>query len=368
MSIVNLAPLFFDTVPTSTVVDRYTWGDPVDLLEGQNNELLSTPEPPVLDLSPARLWDFTQPALSATDPNQNIPGYGQGTAIANLPPSLNLITDQSVEIGGELSFLATASDANLPDDSLSFSLSGNLLPNSFINSATGEFSFTPNLLDTPPGEYSVTILVSDELGLTDSQLVNITISPATADIPCDPIRRQLSASCGQIKTHTLENVVDENGALITTGTMPLQFIIEDRSGNDIETGQAFMDEPGIFYFKTQSANEIPGSYRWAIREASTLSPVVYGDFGDYRVIDVAKAGPSVSNYNFCFTSVEPGSLVRITEDEPTINQAGLIFVADSIADENGIASFNLPIGTYWATAYHDGLKFSAKRFEIKLDE
>ena len=368
MSIVNLSPLFFDTVSVNAVVDEYTWGDPVDLLTGQNTQFLPTIDPPVLDLSPARLWGFTQPALSATDPNQNIPGYGQGTAVANLPPTLNLIADQSVEIGGELSFLATASDDNLPDDSLSFSLSGNLLPGATISPTTGQFSFAPNLLDTPPGEYSVTILVTDELGLTDSQLINITISPATADIPCDPIRRQLSASCGQLKTHTLENIVDENGALIDTGNMPLQFVVEDRSGNDIETGQAFMDEPGTFYFQTQLANKIAGSYRWAIREVSTLSPVVYGDFGDYRVIDVAKVGPSISNYNFCFTGVEPGSLVRITEDEPDINQAGLIFVADSVANEDGIASFNLPVGTYWATAYHDGLKFGVKTFEIRPDE
>jgi len=84
MSIVNLAPLFFNTVPVSTVLDGYTWGDPVDLFEGQNTGLLPTTDPPVLDLSPARLWNFTQPANSAVDSSQNIPGYGLGTVYQEL--------------------------------------------------------------------------------------------------------------------------------------------------------------------------------------------------------------------------------------------------------------------------------------------
>jgi len=81
MSILNLAPLFFETVATSSVVEDHAWGDPVDQLTGTNADLEPTTDASVPDTSPARLWNFTQPALPAVDPSATVPGYGPGEAV-----------------------------------------------------------------------------------------------------------------------------------------------------------------------------------------------------------------------------------------------------------------------------------------------
>ena len=71
----------------------------------------------------------------------------------NQAPVLGDISDQTVEIGEQLQFVATATDADLPANTLTFSLLGDVLPGASIDPVTGQFTFTPNATDTPPGDY-----------------------------------------------------------------------------------------------------------------------------------------------------------------------------------------------------------------------
>ena len=95
----------------------------------------------------------------------------------NSAPVLAAIGNQSVNEGATLSFTATASDADLPSQSLSYSLdAASLALGMSINSSTGVFSWTPSEAQgglTP----SVTITVTDNGSgnLTDSETFTITV-------------------------------------------------------------------------------------------------------------------------------------------------------------------------------------------------
>ena len=95
----------------------------------------------------------------------------------NLAPVLTAIGNQSVNEGATLSFTASATDADLPAQTLTYSLdAASLALGMTINSSTGVFSWTPTEAQgglTP----SVTITVTDNGtgNLTDSETFTITV-------------------------------------------------------------------------------------------------------------------------------------------------------------------------------------------------
>ena len=95
----------------------------------------------------------------------------------NLAPVLAVIGNQSVNEGATLSFTATATDADVPAQSLTYSLdAASLALGMTINSSTGAFNWTPSESQgglTP----SVTITVTDNGSgnLTDSETFSITV-------------------------------------------------------------------------------------------------------------------------------------------------------------------------------------------------
>ena len=141
----------------------------------------------------------------------------------------------------------------------------------------------------------------------------------------------------------MEDVVDENGAPIDTGGEVLSFLVEDSNGVDIESGPATMVEPGVFIFDVDLASQTPGKYRWAIRTVDRGAVVVYGDAGDYVVLDIAKEGdPSGSSESSVCVSVTSGG-------QPL---EGAIVIATDIAtnerftaaaDSEGLAGFHLSL-------------------------
>ncbi|MEM7030210.1 MAG: putative Ig domain-containing protein, partial [Chloroflexota bacterium] len=88
----------------------------------------------------------------------------------NVAPVLDTIPDQIVTTGDDVSFTATASDSDIPAQSLTYSLS-NAPAGATINAVSGLFDWT-----TPPvGSFSTTVIVSDGV-LSDSQVVQITVN------------------------------------------------------------------------------------------------------------------------------------------------------------------------------------------------
>jgi hypothetical protein len=88
--------------------------------------------------------------------------YGPGSAAlrtANTPPSLEPLPDFVINEQAPFSFTASASDADLPVQTLSYSLF-NAPDGATINSTNGVFAWTPAEAQGP-GNYSITLRVGD---------------------------------------------------------------------------------------------------------------------------------------------------------------------------------------------------------------
>ena len=96
----------------------------------------------------------------------------------NSPPVLGAIGDQSVDEGSTLTFTATATDADDPSDTLTYSLdAASLALGMTINASSGAFSWTPN--ESQGGSTpSVTVTVTDDgTGtLADSETFTVTVN------------------------------------------------------------------------------------------------------------------------------------------------------------------------------------------------
>lgn len=97
----------------------------------------------------------------------------------NIAPVLATIGNKSVIQGSNLTFTATATDADEPAQALTYSLGGTPLTGASIHPTSGVFSWTPNAVQLG-GSYSVTVQVSDGT-LTDSKVVSINVT--SFDLP-----------------------------------------------------------------------------------------------------------------------------------------------------------------------------------------
>jgi len=95
----------------------------------------------------------------------------------NDAPVLAAIGNKTVADTGTLTFTASATDEDVPADTLTFSLV-NAPADATIDSATGAFSWTPTVA-TDPGDYSATICVSDG-ALEDCETITITVTDGEA--------------------------------------------------------------------------------------------------------------------------------------------------------------------------------------------
>ncbi len=100
----------------------------------------------------------------------------------NVPPSLNGIGNQIVEVLETLSFTVSATDTDLPAQNLTFSLLGE--PAGASITSGGDFSFTPTF-DQGPGMYTFDVIVNDNFVITNEALSDsetITVEVTNGDL------------------------------------------------------------------------------------------------------------------------------------------------------------------------------------------
>ena len=109
-------------------------------------------------------------------------GYllGQSGGGGNTPPVLAAVGNKAVDELTPLSFTLSATDADEPAQTLTFSATG-LPAGATLNSVTGAFSWIPTEAQGP-GAYPVTFAVSDGVA-SDSETVTITV----AEVNVDPV-------------------------------------------------------------------------------------------------------------------------------------------------------------------------------------
>jgi len=113
--------------------------------------------PQTVDYSEGRLPDASEPPFLAF--TVATPGKPNSALIANRPPVIDLLNERTTNEGQTIAFRVNASDADTPPQTLTFALA-NAPAGSTINSATGEFSWTPNETHGP-GLHAVAVRVTD---------------------------------------------------------------------------------------------------------------------------------------------------------------------------------------------------------------
>ena len=174
------------------------------------------------------------------------------------------------------------------------------------------------------------------------------------EFECSTIDHILCAQTCETREHSLLPV-DENGDPIDVAGLALMFIIEGQDETDIETGSAFQDPTDqTITFTATDAHLEPGRYPFAIRTAFQKRVVAKG----YIEVEYAAAvgGPSMSSdFSVCISVTSSGQALEgaivIATNIATNNR----FTAD--ADSEGIAGFNLPVGTYDFQAFIENFKF-----------
>ena len=113
-------------------------------------------------------------------------------SVANNPPVLAFIGDKTVNELSQLSFTATASDADLPADKLVFSLAPGA-PSGAVITSSGAFTWIPSEVQGP-GSYPITIVVTDEHGATDTETIKVTVAEVPEAPPTGLATSPLTAS------------------------------------------------------------------------------------------------------------------------------------------------------------------------------
>ncbi len=155
-----------------------------------------------------RVSDDGKPALSA------LRTFTVDVAEVNQPPMLAAITDATIDEGRELTFAATATDADLPVNALTFALAAGAPAGAAITTA-GVFKWTPDEAQGP-GTFPITVIVTDNGSpkLTDTKTFTVTVAEvnvppvpaAVADQTLDlggTLRLALNASDADLPAQTL---------------------------------------------------------------------------------------------------------------------------------------------------------------------
>src|SRR5690606_12004101 len=147
---------------------------------------------------------------------------------ANVAPILDPIGAKSVDEGSPLTFTATATDSDVPAQTLSFSL-GTTAPAGAAITAGGDFTWSPT---EEQGSCSIEVIVSDG-ALTDSETITVTVNEANVAPILDPIGAK-SVDEGSPLTFTAtatdSDVPAQTLAFSLGGTAPVGAAIDATTG------------------------------------------------------------------------------------------------------------------------------------------
>jgi hypothetical protein len=114
--------------------------------------------------------DDAQPPLSATN------SFTVVVLLTNRPPMLSPIADRTIHAGATLTIAASASDPDIPPNTLRFSLDAGAPAEANISPATGTFTFTTSDADVGTTNYFTVRVTDDGLPpLSDAKTFAVTV-------------------------------------------------------------------------------------------------------------------------------------------------------------------------------------------------
>jgi uncharacterized protein (UPF0179 family) len=159
----------------------------------------------------------------------------------NIAPVLAAIGNKSVNEGSTLSFAANATDSDVPAQALTYSLDTGAPSGATINVTTGAFTWTPTETQGP-STISVTVRVTDSLGGTAAETIQITV----AEVNTAPVLAAIgnkTATVGTSLTFT---------ASATDGDMPAQALTYSLDAG-APSGASINASSGVFTWTPASA-------------------------------------------------------------------------------------------------------------------
>ncbi len=193
------------------------------------------------------------------------------SAVDRMPPVLAPIGDQEVDEGQLLAWTAAATDTDSRASDLVFSLDSGAPSAASIDAATGQFSWTPTESDGP-GDFTVTVRVMDESGLTDSETVTIRVREVNLPPTLDTIGNKF---------------VEQGGTVTFTATASDPDIPENSLTYSIDTGapQGAEIDPATGQFRWTPSGS--GTFELTVRVTDNGSPPL----GDSETITVTTNCP-----------------------------------------------------------------------------
>ncbi len=199
----------------------------------------------------------------------------------NVAPVLNTIGNKAGTVGVAITFTATATDADVPANTLTFSLEAGAPAGATINGSTGAFSWTP----AANGTFPVTVRVTDNgsPALFDNEAISITVSAAPNQPP--------------VVTNPGNKTTNELSALTFTVTAT------DPNSSDVLTfsldagapaGATIGGSTGAFSW-TPTEAQGPGTFPITIRATDNGTPVLSGSAAITVTVNEVNVAPVVTN-------------------------------------------------------------------------
>jgi len=195
-------------------------------------------------------------------------------------PSLDPVPPRTVAEGTALLFTATATDPDLPADTLTFSLVG-APAGASVDPGTGAFTWTPSE-SQGPGVFTFALVVTDGTAASDSESVSVTVTEVNAAPLVDPIADQSSGEGDAVSVQATATDPDLPAQAVTwsaTG-LPPGVTIDPSTGamTGTITAGAVAGSP---YAVTVTATDPDGAatstaFSWSVspsNSAPVLSPV-----------------------------------------------------------------------------------------------
>jgi len=176
----------------------------------------------------------------------------------NVAPVLGPIGNKATDELIELTFIATATDADIPAQTLIFSLedgtTGHVPTGASINPSTGVFTWTPTEAQGPGG-YTFDVCVSDGIAIV-CETITVTVYEVNLAPVLEPI--------GDQEIDELETL--NFTAIATDSDIPVQtliFSLEDGTAGEVPTGASIDPDSGVFTW-TPTEQQGPGEYTFDV--------------------------------------------------------------------------------------------------------
>jgi hypothetical protein len=148
----------------------------------------------ISDVTEGRYPDGTANIFPMTQPTPHAANF-----LPNTAPVLAVIPPQELTLGQTLTLTASATDADVPAQTLTYTLGAGAPPGALIHSSSGELTWTPT---TAPATNSLTIIVTDNgfPTLSDTRTFPVTVQlPPTISVQWNTDQMQLTWPRGTLQ-------------------------------------------------------------------------------------------------------------------------------------------------------------------------